>query len=76
MIDLNERLYEGAAKTRKRCQHCRKMVEIGDRAVFRSFTKPRWGWQRGGFIGESGERRTHAYHEACASQAPELQGRN
>lgn len=73
MIEPNIRVFRGTAKVRKRCPQCGQMVEVGTPAVFRSFTPSRYGWQRGGFLGESAKaRRTHAYHEACAKNAQEI----
>lgn len=76
MTDVEgERVYVSIAKKRKRCPQCGTMVEAGERAVYRAFSKVSWGFQRGGFIGEGRTPRTHAYHPACAAIAPELAGR-
>lgn len=65
--------FTSTARTRKRCPHCGKIIEVGERCVVYNFKRHRWGWQAGGFIGESSHPRTHLYHPSCAEIAPELQ---
>ena len=69
-------VYVATLRTRKRCVNCRKMIEVGERAVLRSFTKESgMMFQRGGYIGTTNYVRTHAAHVACAEAFPLCIGR-
>lgn len=68
--------YVGTLRARKRCQNCGKMIEAGERCVIRHFAKRWFGWQPGGFLGESADLRTHACHTECARQYPIMVGRS
>jgi hypothetical protein len=67
--------YVGTLRVSKRCQNCNTMIESGTRAVIRHFSKTWFGWQAGGFLGESKHLRTHACHIECARQYPIMVGR-
>lgn len=68
--------YVGVTRVAKRCQNCNKMVPAGTRAVIRHFSKIRFGWQPGGFLGESAHLRTHVAHIECAREYPIMVGRS
>lgn len=67
--------YVGTLRVAKRCQNCNKMIDVGTRAVIRHFSKRWFGWQPGGFLGESAHMRTHACHVECARAYPIMVGR-
>lgn len=67
--------YVGVLRTRKRCMNCNRLIEPGTRCAIRHFSKVWFGWQPGGFLGESKFLRTHACHTECARMYPIMMGR-
>ena len=67
--------YVGTLRVSKRCQNCNVMIPSSARAVIRHFSKFWFGWQPGGFLGESKYLRTHAAHIECARAYPIVVGR-
>jgi hypothetical protein len=67
--------YVGVLRVQKRCMNCNKMIPAGETAAIRHFSKTWFGWQAGGFLGESKYLRTHAAHVECARQYPIVLGR-
>lgn len=64
---LDSQTYTATLRTRKRCPHCGKMVEVGTRAVMRACRI-----RTHGSLMKS-HTNTYAYHTDCAAVAPELQ---